>query len=69
LITQIEAAGVASMSRAIVGNAMLAIEVTSTDMLTAMATASMARHRSRGASPSVTSMSLTRIWRIGSVCA
>ena len=45
------------MSCAMVGSAMLAIEVTSTDMATAIATASMARHRCGGGSPSVTSIS------------
>src|ERR1700739_5131204 len=40
------------MSRAIVGSAILAMEDTSTDMLIAMATASMARQRSRDGSPS-----------------
>ena len=60
------AAGVACMSCAMVGSAMLAIEVTSTDMATAIATASMARHRWCGGSPSVTSISCTRIGRIAS---
>ena len=67
--TQIDAAGVTCMSRAIVGSAILAIEVTSTDMATAMATVSIARHRCGGGSPSVTSGSLTWIERIASsVC-
>ena len=57
------------MSCAMVGSAMLAIEVTRTDMAMAMATASMARHRSRGGNPSVTSSSCTRMGRIASVCA
>ena len=62
-------AGVTPMSRAMVGSAMLAIEVTSTDMATAIATASIARHRWCGGRPSVTSGSCTRIGRIVVVCA
>jgi hypothetical protein len=41
-----------------VGSAILAMDVTSTDMLMAMATASMARRRSCGGSPSAEGASL-----------
>ena len=43
---------------------MLAIEVTRTDMDTAIATATMARQRCCGGNPSVTSVSGTWIWGI-----
>src|SRR5690348_3801768 len=56
-----ESAGVAPRSCAMVGSAMLAIEVTSTDMATAIATASMARQRCVGGNPSVISSSCRRI--------
>src|SRR5579859_2430392 len=61
--TQIEAAGVACMSWAMVGSAMFASDVTSTDMATANDTASIARQRSGGGRPSAASMSLIRICR------
>jgi acyl-CoA thioester hydrolase len=51
-----------------VGSAMLAIEVTKTDIATAIATANMARHRCGGGNPSATSNAGQRIGPIAGVC-
>src|ERR1039458_5403998 len=52
------AAGVVTMSRAMVGRAMLAIALSSTAMETAIASVAMARRRALGGSPSSRSIRL-----------